>query len=108
MGRPPEFKDIATRKNFVLRWVNGAGRHRALYLERRGQTYQARISGFGLRPRNWHFQSLVNLPTQLSLIVNGWGDGWRVEQGAARSPLEYAHIQAWHQRRQDQAPGMYA
>lgn len=97
MGRPAELLDIGNPKNRVLRWVSESGaHHRALFLDVRGQVVQARISGYGMKPRNWFASGLTGLPTELLLIVNGWGPGWRVERTkAVPSPLPYAHIAAW-------------
>lgn len=86
-GRPPSHQPL-TARHHVLTWVNGSGRTRGLYADKRGKFVQARISGYAYRPRDFFFHNWDSMAHHVGNLSLTWGRGWQPRGLKARSAIE--------------------
>ena len=86
-GRPPSHLPLG-RRHHVLTWVNGEGRTRCLYADKRGKFVQAAISGYAYRYRTFIFPNWDSMAHHVGNLALTWGRGWQPRGLQARSVIE--------------------
>lgn len=60
-----------------MRWTNGVGRSRALFVVRVGRSYALQLSGYAMRTRRWTCLFEAEARSQLATITHQWGGTWK-------------------------------